>query len=142
MRPTDISATVRRKVLERDSMNGAPCCIFCGSPHDIELAHFVSRGSMGKGIPENLVCLCVKCHRTMDAGSNKRSRNEIRHYVREYLQLMYPGWDENLVVYHKYPDPTWPKCPREDCFANDRGSCGILTETTDSENCAFYKEKT
>lgn len=109
MRPTDISPSVRRVVYERDSFDGQPCCVYCGRPDGIQIAHYVSRGRGGKGVPENLVCLCYECHSIMDNGSNLKESREIKDYVREYLKAYYEprgGWDEKSLVVDKW---SWTK---------------------------------
>lgn len=133
MKGTDITPKVRREVQERDSFDGVPCCIYCGSSHGIQLAHYVSRGRGGKGIPENLVCLCTKCHRTLDNGSDSGERKAISNYVKYYLGSYYPGWDESNLIVSKYP-----KCDKDDCFAHSNGRCTALTN---SEGCTFYKRR-
>ena len=102
MRPTDISQRVRRIVLERDSFDNCPCCVKCGSSDAIQIAHYVSRGRGGLGVPENLVCLCFRCHAMMDNGSDVNKSREIKDYVREYLKAYYPGWDEKSLVRSKW----------------------------------------
>lgn len=98
MRGTEISDSVRRKVYIRDSFDGWPCCIFCGSPYEIEVAHYVSRARGGKGVPENLACLCHRCHAALDNGSDIEKANRIKDYFKYYLETMYPGWDEKSVT--------------------------------------------
>ena len=51
----------------------------------------------GMGIPTNLVMLCPDCHREMDQGDGK----EIKREMREYLQSIYPLWDEEKQRYTK-----------------------------------------
>lgn len=94
MRGTEISPKVRRIVLERDSQWGCPCCIYCGSPYHIEIAHYVSRGRGGYGIPQNLVCLCSHCHRNLDNGSDIEYMRDIKRRVESYLREHYEDWDE------------------------------------------------
>ena len=101
MRETDISQKVRRRVYERDSFDGRVCCIYCGSPYNIELAHYIGRAQMGKGIEENLASLCHNCHQTMDNGQG----SHIRDFVREYLSRKYKNWSERDLIAGK--DKTW-----------------------------------
>lgn len=49
------------------------------------------------GITTNLVMLCPDCHREMDQGDGK----EIKREMREYLESMYPLWDEENQKYTK-----------------------------------------
>ena len=76
---TNINATVRKRVYSRDSIDGVPCCIVCGSPHRIEIAHYIGRGQGGMGIPQNLVCLCSSCHKKQHNGDK-----DIKAIMREY----------------------------------------------------------
>lgn len=66
----DISPSVRREVRERDGGR----CIICGSTNGIQIAHYISRGRLGLGIPQNLACMCHICHAEMDNGTNTTSR--------------------------------------------------------------------
>lgn len=94
---TEISSEVRKKVYERDSYEGATCCVLCGRPNNIHVHHVISRGRGGMGIEENLVCLCVNCHtyyhKTHDAASED--------FMRRYLANKYPGWSEDKVIWRK-----------------------------------------
>ncbi|MEN6622667.1 MAG: hypothetical protein ABFD50_14085 [Smithella sp.] len=92
----DISTKVRRIVNERDSCDGAPCCIVCGTSYEIEQAHFISRKKGGLGIPENLACMCKKHHNEYDEKGKHKA-----HFER-YLRLIYPEWDKGKLVYEKY----------------------------------------
>ncbi len=76
-----ISAKVRKEVYERDRW-----CVLCGNPHNLQCAHFISRGSGGLGIPQNLVMLCVNCHIKYDQTS---ARDEIRKEIKNYLSRYY-----------------------------------------------------
>ena len=89
------SAAVKRRVYERD--NG--CCVLCGSPYGIPNAHYISRAQGGLGIEENVLTMCLICHRKYDQTAQ---REEIRSELRGYLRACYPGWDEGQLVYQKY----------------------------------------
>ena len=93
---TAISNEVRARVYERDSYDGAPCCIKCGSPYGIELHHVVSRGRGGRGIETNLVCLCQKHHRAFHDGDAS-----IKQFCIAYLEGLYPGWREEDQIYRR-----------------------------------------
>lgn len=101
MRGTGISAMTRKVVYERDSINGWPCCIYCGSPKDIELAHYVSRARGGRGRAENLACLCSRCHAALDNGSDSKKAKDIRDTFRRWLEKNYPDWKEEEQVVKK-----------------------------------------
>ena len=93
-RYTKIPDNVRRRVYERD--NG--CCVYCGSPFNLECAHIVGRAQGGLGREKNLVMLCSDCHRRFDQSAE---REEIRGELREYLQGLYPDWNEADLKYRK-----------------------------------------
>lgn len=93
---TGISQKVRAEVLERDSIDGAPCCIVCGAPYQIELHHFVSRGRGGMGIESNLVCLCAYHHRKLHDGDAG-----VKEYCKEYLIARYEDWAEDKQIYRR-----------------------------------------
>lgn len=98
---TDISPEVRQEVMARDSIDGHPCCIYCGSPKFLELAHYVPRSRGGMGVPENLAVLCTKCHRELDNGSNITLSRDIKEVFRDWLVFNYPGWSEKGAIYRK-----------------------------------------
>lgn len=76
---------IRRAVLERDSFEGCPCCIWCGQPHPdgkgLHLHHVVFRSQLGKDEVNNLVTLCYQCHMKLHGGDQ-----EIAEYVKEYVR--------------------------------------------------------
>ena len=95
MKDTDIKPNVRRAVKERDAQEyGYTRCVYCGTPYFIEIAHYVSRGRGGKGIPENLVCLCSYCHRMLDNGSDIERMRDIKRTIENHLRSKYKDWDE------------------------------------------------
>lgn len=92
---TDIDSRSRREVHERDGYR----CIYCGrTDKPIELAHFVSRSLGGKGVPRNLISLCIDCHRQFDGAG----RNEMREYLENFLISCYPDWKEQNQTYRKW----------------------------------------
>lgn len=93
-----ISQAVKRKVAERDSIDGWPCCIICGSPEGLPEAHYISRAKGGLGIEHNIVTLCRHCHRLYDQGTAEQ-RQGIGDQIKEYLKSKYPRWDENDLIY-------------------------------------------
>lgn len=90
-------------ISERDSIDGWPCCVYCGlaapAPLAWSNAHFIARSQGGLGIPENGLTLCPECHRRYDQTT---ARNEMREYFREYLAGKYPDWDETKLYYRRY----------------------------------------
>ena len=101
----EIPPEVKRKVAERDSIDGHPCCIWCGKPAPttnpiaFSNAHYIPRGQGGLGIEENILTLCTDCHREYDQTIN---RKKMREYFKNYLQSKYPDWDEKKLVYNKW----------------------------------------
>ena len=81
---TEISPLVRKRVYERDSFDGAPCCIRCGRPYP-HVHHYIERSRGGLGIEENLVCLCAGCHEELHVYNYK----EMSEFVRDYLKNRY-----------------------------------------------------
>lgn len=92
----DISPAVRQVVMERDG----GCCIICGR-RPVQIAHYISRGRLGLGIPQNLGCLCVNCHFDYDNG---KLHNEIKKLFKDYLKAHYEHWDEKKLIYKKGED--------------------------------------
>jgi hypothetical protein len=86
-------------ISERDSIDGWPCCVFCGAAAPEPLvwsnAHYISRAQGGKGIPENGLTLCPICHRRYDQTT---ARSEMRAYFREYLMEHHPDWNEDSLI--------------------------------------------
>lgn len=91
-----ISQKVREDVLERDKHR----CIICGE-YRVQIAHYISRGRAGLGIPQNLGCLCVRCHIEYDNG---KYHKEIKNAFKDYLKERYPDWDESKLTYSKWSD--------------------------------------
>lgn len=90
-----ISSKVRQEVLDRDNH----ACIICGE-YQVQIAHYVSRGRGGLGTtPQNLACLCVRCHGEYDNG---KYHHEIKNAFKDYLKAHYPDWDESKLIYSKW----------------------------------------
>jgi len=94
---TSINEQTRKIIIERDNYR----CINCGSTYMLTPAHYISRAYGGLGIPQNVVVLCVRCHREMDQGYDKEKRQAIKHKVADYLQECYPNFTDNERKYHK-----------------------------------------
>ena len=98
----DFDRKAKEAISERDSINGWPCCVWCGIAAPAPLvwsnAHFISRAQGGLGIPENGLTLCPECHRRYDQSTN---RNQMREYFRAYLESRYPDWNEDELIYRK-----------------------------------------
>ena len=91
----DISPSVRNEVKQRDGGR----CIVCGSHDGIQIAHYISRGRLGLGVPQNLGCLCIRCHFEYDNG---KLHQEIKNIFREHLSALYEDWDESKLTYSKW----------------------------------------
>jgi 5-methylcytosine-specific restriction endonuclease McrA len=91
----DISPKVRQEVLERDHRS----CIVCGSYNNLQIAHYISRGRLGLGIPENLAVMCAQCHFNYDNG---KYHNEIKKLFVEHLSAHYKEWNEENLIYKKW----------------------------------------
>ena len=90
-RACDISASVKKKVWERDKRR----CVYCGSPYAMPNAHFIRRSHGGLGIEENVVTLCQDCHRDFDSYKNP----EIERYLELYLKEHYENWNKQKLIY-------------------------------------------
>ena len=103
---TDISPAVRAAVVERDSIDGQPCCIISGLNYDLQVAHFIPKSQGGLGIVENLALMNKDIHAMYDNESDCRKdskRKEIGKKFRAYLEQYYPGFQDEDRIYHKYP---------------------------------------
>lgn len=95
---TAVKKKVRDKVLHRDKY----CCVSCGSPHSLTMAHiFLSRAKGGLGIEENLATLCMECHHKLDNG-RKHETQYVDSLVREYMVKMYNIESLEMLKYNKY----------------------------------------
>ena len=98
----DFDRKAKVAIAERDSIDGWPCCVFCGlaapAPLAWSNAHFIARSQGGLGIPENGLTLCPACHRTYDQSIE---RKYMREFFREYLKSRYENWNEDDLIYRK-----------------------------------------
>lgn len=100
----DIPIKAKKAVAERDSIDGHPCCIWCGKPAPtsnltaFSNAHYIPRGQGGLGIEENILTLDWECHLRFDQSAE---RPKMKAFLRKYLMSKYPGWDEEKLVYKK-----------------------------------------
>lgn len=93
-----ITTEVKRRVAERDSIDGWPCCILCGSNQALPEAHFIPRSAGGLGIEENIMTLCRPCHRQFD-GADWETKEKLKNRVREYFRSYYPEWNEEKLTW-------------------------------------------
>ena len=100
----EIPIEVKRKVAERDSIDGHPCCIWCGKPAPttnplaFSNAHYIPRSQGGLGIEENTLTLDWECHLRYD---QSEYHSEMKAFFAEYLQGKHPDWSEEKLVYKK-----------------------------------------
>lgn len=99
-----IPLKVKEAVADRDSFDGWPCCILCGSPAPVNNrlafsnAHYISRSHGGLGREDNILTLCPGCHMRYDQTTD---REKIRPYFTRYLREHYRNWNEKNLVYKK-----------------------------------------
>lgn len=98
----DFDRKAKMAISERDSIDGWPCCVFCGAAAPAPLAwsnaHYIARSQGGLGIPENGLTLCPGCHRRYDQTT---ARGEMRGYFRQYLSELHEDWNEEALIYRK-----------------------------------------
>ena len=58
----------------------------------------IPRSQGGLGIEQNIVTLCDSCHMAFDQSPKRKS---LREYIRRYLKMKYPDWDETKLIYKK-----------------------------------------
>ncbi len=97
----EIKPKVREEVERRDSIDGHPCCIFCGSSDARGEGHFIKRSQGGLGIPQNLVTVCRYCHHEMDDGNNREYYMDV---AENYLRSQYPDWNKDDLIFKKGMD--------------------------------------
>lgn len=100
-----ITIAVKEAVADRDSFDGWPCCLLCGTPAPVNNrlafsnAHYISRAQGGLGREDNILTLCTDCHiNKYDQGPE---REKLRQFFKRYLMEHYPNWNEKNLVYKK-----------------------------------------
>lgn len=98
-----------RKIMDRDQG-----CYFCQIGYHMDpensqfqikdIMHVVPKSSLGLGIEQNGVEGCRYHHSLMDNG-NEGLRSEMLSMLKSYLSDIYPGWDENKMIYRKWNRP-------------------------------------
>ena len=93
---TEIPMKVKKEVWERDNH----CCIYCHKYVDVYYAnsHYIKRSHLGKGIPQNVVTACPKCHDKYDFGVGIE---DMIKFTKEYLISKYNNWNEEGLIYKK-----------------------------------------
>lgn len=98
----DFDKHTKAAISKRDSIDGWPCCVYCGlaapAPLAWSNAHFIARSQGGLGIPENGLTLCPVCHGRYD---HTIEREYMRDYLRGYLKEHYENWSEDALTYRK-----------------------------------------
>lgn len=93
---TSIPQTVKVIVWGRDNHR----CVICGSSDGAPVAHVVRRSQGGRGIEQNIVTLCPRCHRLYDEGP-KKDRERIYVRLVTHLKGIYPDWNRADMIYRK-----------------------------------------
>ena len=65
-----------------------------------DIMHYIPKSFGGLGIPQNLALGC-RYHHSMLDHANINHREEMQEIFREYLDLLYPDWNENDLYYKK-----------------------------------------
>lgn len=100
----EIPIEVKKAVAERDSIDGHPCCIWCGKPAPttnplaFSNAHYIPRSQGGLGIVQNTLTLDWQCHLRYDQGED---RLWMKEFFKDYLKSKHPDWDEEKLIYKK-----------------------------------------
>lgn len=91
-----ITKNVKMIVWERDNHE----CIFCHCkvPWNLANSHFIKRSHGGLGIPKNIFCACLDCHRDFD---DTPKRAWMLPIARNYLIKKYSYWNEDMLIYKK-----------------------------------------
>ena len=83
MLSANIPNTTRKEVYRRDGYR----CALCDSPKGLQIHHAIHRSEGGSNQPQNLICLCWKCHA---AAHGSR--------MPEYPEYVTPEYIEQAVV--------------------------------------------
>lgn len=100
-----ITIAVKEAVADRDSFDGWPCCLLCGTPAPannrlaFSNAHYIRRSQGGLGREDNILTLCPDCHiNKYDQGTE---RETLKSFFKRYLMEHYPNWNEENLTYKK-----------------------------------------
>lgn len=67
----------------------------------LSVMHYIPRSAGGLGIPQNGAIGCQFHHNMLDNG-NQGKRKEMLEIFKQYLQELYPEWNEDELVYRKW----------------------------------------
>lgn len=67
----------------------------------LSVMHYIPRSAGGLGIPQNGAIGCQFHHNMLDNG-NQGKRKEMLELFKQYLQELYPEWNEDKLVYRKW----------------------------------------
>lgn len=99
-----IAREVKKRVAERDSIDGWPCCVWCGKPAPTanplaySNAHFIPRSQGGLGVEKNILTLCPDCHRAYDHSGD---RQMLQEFFRRYLVQEYGEITDDDITYRR-----------------------------------------
>lgn len=101
---TEFDSRTRELIRQRDRYQ----CLFCrlGKYGKSEcdwmqdIMHYINRSAGGLGVEQNGVVGCRFHHNLLDNG-NKGYRKEMLEDMKEYLQSIYPDWNEEELYYRK-----------------------------------------
>lgn len=107
-RAHEFTEKARKEIYARDFGQ----CIFCIKKYNMQgstrysqqilsVMHYIPRSAGGLGIPQNGAIGCQFHHNMLDNG-NQGNRKEMLEIFRQYLQELYPEWNEDELVYRKW----------------------------------------
>ncbi len=101
----EIPPEVKKAVALRDSVEGYPCCLWCGKPAPtgnitaFSCAHILRRSRGGRGIETNIVTLCWDCHQKFDESDESP---KIMDFICRYMKQQYgEDWSIEEQEYRK-----------------------------------------
>ena len=95
----DISLKVRKTVYERSNGYCETCGVWCDDM-GYSNSHYISRGSGGLGIEQNILHQCYECHYAMDHMGGKEHEDVMKR-AKAYLMNYYDNWNQEDLIYRK-----------------------------------------